>query len=567
MALRHLVIVSFCSLALSQDLFLRPSRNISRIGNAAPKPHILFILVDDLGRSEVGFNRAQKTKEVVTPNLDSLASEGIVLDRYYVHKFCSPTRCAIQSGRAPIHVNVVNAQPDLVNTGDPVSGFAGIPRNMTGMAEVMRSAGYSTHMIGKWDAGMATPDHTPAGRGYDTSLIYFHHSNDYWTFKELTGCGYNGVKDSWNMYGNVPFPGQPARNKQNSDNCSAIQQHPGGTCVYEDSLFEHRVKDVIRRHDPSVPLFMFWATHTAHAPHQPPDEEVAKFGFIDNKDRKLYHAMVSWIDGAIGRVVQELKANNMYDNTLIVMGSDNGGPLPTGNNYPLKGGKFSNWEGGIRVAGLVSGGFVPEDVRGTVQNNLVTGWDWYSTFAGLAGADPTDHKAAKAGLPAHDSIDQWPMLSGANVSAQRTRVEIGSTPGMHSSGLDSIQGDRYDFHAMVGGLIVPPYKILIGYGDNDGINMAGWTGPQSPNSSGVPPFSSMVDTCGRTPETGCLFNVYEDPGEHRNLANEKQELFRSLLQELEVVNRSVFSPVRGKKSAAACDAVKRYGGFWGPFLP
>ena len=66
----------------------------------------------------------------------------------------------------------------IYNPKDPVSGFAGIPRNMTGMAEHMKAGGYATHQTGKWDAGMATPEHTPQGRGYDTSLGYFHHAND-----------------------------------------------------------------------------------------------------------------------------------------------------------------------------------------------------------------------------------------------------------------------------------------------------------------------------------------------------------------------------------------------------
>merc|ERR1719401_1097513 len=75
----------------------------------------------------------------------------------------------------------MNLGMESYNPRDLVSGFAGIPRNMTGMAEHMKRAGYATHQVGKWDAGMATPDHTPHGRGYDTSLGYFHHSNDYWT--------------------------------------------------------------------------------------------------------------------------------------------------------------------------------------------------------------------------------------------------------------------------------------------------------------------------------------------------------------------------------------------------
>ena len=96
---------------------------------------------------------------------------------YFRHKYCSPSRSTYQSGRLPMHVNVVNADMSVLNSNDPISGFAGIPRNMTGLATQLKKAGYATHMVGKWDAGMATPDHSPEGRGYDTSFIYYHHAN------------------------------------------------------------------------------------------------------------------------------------------------------------------------------------------------------------------------------------------------------------------------------------------------------------------------------------------------------------------------------------------------------
>ena len=112
--------------------------------------------VDDLGYAELGYHRAavnHTTREVQTPKIDALVASGVRLERHYVHKFCSPTRSAIQSGRAPIHVNVINADPTVHNPQDPVGGYAGIPRNMTGMAAVLRRGGYATHFVGKWDAG------------------------------------------------------------------------------------------------------------------------------------------------------------------------------------------------------------------------------------------------------------------------------------------------------------------------------------------------------------------------------------------------------------------------------
>ena len=90
------------------------------------------------------------TAEVQTPALDELVASGIELDRAYAYKCCSPTRSAIQSGRHPYHVNALNAAMEISNPEDPVSGFAGIPRNMTGIATKLAAAGYSTAMFGKW---------------------------------------------------------------------------------------------------------------------------------------------------------------------------------------------------------------------------------------------------------------------------------------------------------------------------------------------------------------------------------------------------------------------------------
>lgn len=126
------------------------------------------LIIDDIGQA--------------TPAMTSLIRAGIELDQHYAFKFCSPTRSAIQSGRHPIHVNVQNYQPTVWDYAAPTrnvdSGFAGVSRNMTTLAAVMKRGGYATHFAGKWDVGMAHPDMTPSGRGYDTSLFYFHHDND-----------------------------------------------------------------------------------------------------------------------------------------------------------------------------------------------------------------------------------------------------------------------------------------------------------------------------------------------------------------------------------------------------
>lgn len=214
-----------------------------------PTPHIVTILADDYGWANVGYHHA--SKEVRTPSIDALVADGVELTRHYAYKFCSPSRSSFQTGRLPVHVNTHNAEPTVRNPQDPVGGYAGIPVNMSTIASVMGSAGYATHMVGKWDAGMATWRHTPRGRGYDSFFGYFHHANDYYTQRlpfTSTGtidvCG-NRYVDLWKDDG-------PARSFN-------------GT-AYEEELFTHASLAVIRAHDPSTPLFLVHAFHLVHTP-------------------------------------------------------------------------------------------------------------------------------------------------------------------------------------------------------------------------------------------------------------------------------------------------------------
>jgi arylsulfatase B len=263
-------------------------------------------------------------------------------------------------------VNVVNADMSVANPSDPVSGFAGIPRNMTGIAAKLKSAGYNTGMMGKWDAGMATPDHTPLGRGYDryvlsnwvtpgfcalrkflcpdplltlstplsllpalcalyarSSQIYFHHANDYWTQQDDTLCKTHPKKNNDSLpIVDLWATGGPANKLNNSWTCSQTNQAPG--CKYEDEIFVEAVLDFIAAHDPTTPMFLFWAPHIVHAPLEVPQAFLDKFAYIDTEPRRFYAAMVNFVDTLIGRVVDALKAKGMWDNLLWVSSADNG---------------------------------------------------------------------------------------------------------------------------------------------------------------------------------------------------------------------------------------------------
>lgn len=120
---------------------------------ATTRPHVLVVLVDDWGHANVGFHASaldRASNETRTPSLDALAAEGILLERHYTFRFCSPTRSALHTGRNPIHVNVFNTDLAAHNRNDPVSGFAGVPVNMTTFPELLRDVGYATQAAGKW---------------------------------------------------------------------------------------------------------------------------------------------------------------------------------------------------------------------------------------------------------------------------------------------------------------------------------------------------------------------------------------------------------------------------------
>ena len=287
--------------------------------------------------------------------------------------------------------------------------------------------------------GLATPDHTPAGRGWQESEIYFDGANDYWT--SISGaCANNATADAGGKApmpitdlwltgnGTQPAGGAPAYGLNNSWSCSQANQP--GSCVYEDTFFVERLLAAIRSHDTATPFFGIFAPHNIHAPLQVPAAWLTRFSFIEDPRRQAYAAKVAWLDSQLALVVDALKTRSMWDNLLLVLTADNGGPIydsggAGANNFPMRGGKTSNWQGGARANSFVSGGLIPPARRGTVEQGFVSVEDWYATFCALAGVDKTDTRAAAAGLPPVDSVDLWPLISGANATSPHSEIVLG----------------------------------------------------------------------------------------------------------------------------------------------
>jgi arylsulfatase I/J len=516
---------------------------------AKSPPHIFFVLVDDLGYGDVGFNRDAANREIVSPNFDQLVASGIHLTRHYVHQMCTPSRTSVQSGRLPVRVNT--------GLGSPCDDNTGIPRNMTGFAEHLQRAGYKTHFAGKWDAGMATPKHTPHGRGYDTSLHYFSHKNDFWSQANMQTCCESDqtIIDFWR-----------------TDHGAA---DVNGT-DYSEFLYQRELVGIVEKHDPSTPLLLFYAPHVAHCPLQVPKEYYDKFAFMEDdeghcsvqtvkglhsidprhpnleyKCRQQYHAMVMLMDEVVGNVTNALKAKGMWENTLVVMSSDNGGPVDieenAANNWPLRGGKYSLFEGGIRAAAFISGGLIPNHLRGTANSGMIHIADWYATFCGLAGVDPTDTLAAASGLPPIDSIDMWPFLIGQVHASPRQAIPFSSHCFMQDD-----------------------WKLILAPTAPDF-----WQGPNFPNASS----SSLSEEGSARGQyqcaNGCLYDVVSDPTEQVNAYDQQPLVVARMKKSLNDLQKTFFQnndrfendcPAgTGNQHCACWMAKNHHGGFLGPY--
>lgn len=265
--------------------------------------------------------------------------------------------------------------------------------------------------------------------------------------------------------------------------------------------------------------------------------------------------MLELMDDQVGKIVAKFREKGMWENTLMVLSSDNGGGIyggpmcqwchPGANNAPLRGGKFADFEGGIRVNAFVSGGFLPVKQRGKVIDDFIHVADWYTTFCHLAGVDATDERAAAAGLPPVDGLNQWPLLSGDG------------------------NGVRHEIHVSAKTLIQGNYKLLTGFGEFARNTSWFFPTPFVLMNGRWPGYGwlSILYTytrfryCGR----GCLYNIFEDPEEKEDVAARHPQLREDMLARLSELNTGLFKPDRGTPDPGACEQIIANDGFLGPW--
>ncbi|PAW83084.1 MAG: hypothetical protein B9S29_05895 [Opitutia bacterium Tous-C2FEB] len=329
------------------------------LAGAAPKPDIVFLLIDDLGYADCGFNGG---KQILTPNIDRLAKAGAVLEHHYVQPVCSPTRSTLLTGRYPTRTGVYSVVTPHAAWGLPLAERT--------LADALKQAGYSTEIVGKWHLGEFKPEYLPLARGFEHHYGHYFGMLDYYTHER-------GGELDW---------------------------YRDGKPVKEEGYTTHLLRDeacrVIARQPKDKPLFLYVPFNGVHGPFQVPEPYLKPYPDLKNNRQKLA-GMLAAVDEAVARIEDSLRKAGRLENTLIVFSSDNGGPTP-GDNTPLRDHKGSIYEGGVRSAAFACWpGRIPAGVRIREPMHMV---DWYPTLIKLGGG------SLEQKLPL-DGLDVWPTIT------------------------------------------------------------------------------------------------------------------------------------------------------------
>ncbi|MEM6581069.1 MAG: arylsulfatase [Pseudomonadota bacterium] len=420
------------------------------------RPNVILIVADDLGWNDVGFNGS----DIRTPHLDQLANDGVQLERFYVQPSCSPTRSELMTGQSAISLGVISP----FSKQQP----AGVPESHRFLPQFFQSAGYQTFMVGKWHLGFRAPRFRPNARGFDH--FYGHVTG---------GIGY------WDHV-----------------NGGGLDWQRNGKTLREQGYTTHLMRDeavrLIEKRDKARPFFLYLAFNAPHLPGEAPEASLAQYSALSNRDRQLHAAMVTEMDAAIGTVMQSVSDQGISKDTLIWFLSDNGGLNPSfapegikrvmayldelygdeelplqilefvrvnmlhgaGDNAPLRAGKQSVYEGGIRVPAVVSwpGTLPPARYNGVVSaldvlptllsasgisadgSDLAGGDRWYSL---AEGADSRVSDYHVIGLDGEAMVSfPWKLVMGTDGSTQLYNLEADPSETLDVATLHPARVDR-----------------------------------------------------------------------------------------------------------------------------
>ena len=502
--------------------------------NADTKPNILFIVMDDLGWNDTSYQGS----EIPTPTIDRFAQQGIRLQQYYVQRLCSPTRAAILSGRYPYYLQL---ERNVITNGQPF----GMPLNQTTIANELKKGGYATHYVGKWGVGMHTWEYTPTYRGFDSFYGFYNNAEDYYlhavpaapndrpTYEDGDDGDFNDAELGLDICLNPLYLGIDFRN-----NTDPVKDQ---TCVYSTGLFTESIMQAINKYAiEEVPFFIYAAYQAVRGPLEVPLRYLDECSFIPYRKRRIFCGMLRAVDEGITLITEQLQQKNLLDNTIIIFTTDNGGQTQSGSsNWPLRAGKDTVFEGGVRGTAFVWGSNLPK--LNYDNNQLIHVTDWLPTIVeGIAGLELDEAKWKLDGYNVWDTITD-------DVESPRKEILLGLNPA------------RSDFIGQAA-IRSGDWKLVIGrpnctfemdnslFACPDGwIHVDGTIEP--------PPY---------TPSLTWLFNITADPNERNNVADQYPDKVDELRERIEYYNSTHIEQLDPPLDPNSNPCY--FGGVWTPWL-
>ncbi len=424
LALFPVLVLSWCFPALGQASPL------------SPQPNIVIVVADDLGWNDVGFHGS----EIQTPTLDRLAHDGIIFDRFYTYSLCSPTRAGLMTARSSMRTGII------YSVIRPWANY-GLALGEHLMPQSFRAAGYQTAIIGKWHLGHDHVNLLPHNRGFDVFYGHVNGAIDYWSHK---------------------------RN-------SAVDWERNGVTVqtegYSTHLLGEQAVRFIENRDPVQPFFLYLPFNAPHGPLQAPESAIAKYDQVKDTKRRTFAAMVDVLDSTVARVMQTLQREGLDKNTIVLFLSDNGGEDQLGaDNRPLRDGKASVFEGGIRVPAFIRWPTVLPS--GQTSHQVMTVLDVFPTLAEAAGVPVLSTKPL-------DGKSLWPDIVKGETRAREDLFFAVEDRGLH--------------HAVIHGR----WKLV------------------------------QIQKASACATSSFLFDLETDPNETADLAQENPDLVRMLAERIE----------------------------------
>jgi arylsulfatase len=360
------------------------------VAAAAPKPNIVFILADDLGYGELGCYGQTKIK---TPNIDRMAAEGMRFTNFYCGAaVCAPSRCTLMTGK---HLGHATIRDNMQRKPGAEGQHAMQPGTVT-VAQLLKSAGYATAIVGKWGLGMPEDQSSPLDFGFDHHYGYLCQGMAHTYYPPYL----------WRDDKQEPLAGNPDYAFGSKDKGRSGVIAPSGK-LYAHDLMTNDALAWVADHQ-REPFFLYLAFTIPHLSLQVPDDSLAEYRgqwpetpmttskHYANNDtpRAAYAAMITRMDRDIGRLMAELKKLGLDDNTLVFFGSDNGAVFAFAGTDPqffhsngnLRGYKQDLYDGGIRTPFIARW---PGHIKAGTTSDLVGAyWDMLPTLCDIAGTKP-----------------------------------------------------------------------------------------------------------------------------------------------------------------------------------